>query len=53
MITRLTAEFCLPITESTSRAAQLPLELQELDKDIAGMKTYLLLGRQGEQAVAN
>ena len=41
------------ISESTSRAAQLPLQLQELDRDIAGMKTYKLHSRQEEQAVAN
>jgi adenylate cyclase len=32
------------ISESTSRAAQKPLALRELDRTIAGMKTYLLLG---------
>jgi class 3 adenylate cyclase/GAF domain-containing protein len=34
------------IAETTSRAAQTPLELRELQSTIAGMKTYELLGRR-------
>jgi len=32
------------ISESTSRAAQKPISLKELERTIAGMKTYVLLG---------
>lgn len=34
------------IAETTSRAAQSPLELRELQSTIAGIKTYELLGRR-------
>ena len=36
------------ISESTSRAVRKPLALRELEKDIAGMKTFLLLGWEKE-----
>ncbi|MDH3330101.1 MAG: adenylate/guanylate cyclase domain-containing protein, partial [Desulfobulbaceae bacterium] len=35
------------ISESTARAARTPLEMKELEKTIAGMKVYELLGRRG------
>jgi len=34
------------ISESTARAARTPLEMRELEKTIAGMKVYELLGRR-------